>query len=292
MYIYKTTNTLNGKIYIGLSSKQVEESEDYLGSGVILNQAINKYGKEHFTKEILERDIENYDLLIEREIYWIKELESKVEHGNYNMTDGGQGALGKSPDIETRKKMSEAITELWKDPGYRAKMRETRKDPEHRARMDEVRKETWKDPGLRAKMSALQKELWKDPAHRAKMSATLKELYKDPERRAKMSEVSKETWKDPEYKAKMSEVHKELWKDPEHRAKMSEANKEAWKDPELRAKHSEAIKEALKDPERRAKMSALQKGKQWWYNPETGKCAMTKESMPSPWIRGRGKKKH
>ena len=93
MYIYKTTNTLNGKIYIGLSSRQVEESTRYLGSGKLIKQAINKYGKEHFKKEIIERDIEDFDLLCEREIYWIKELESRVEHGNYNITDGGEGTI-------------------------------------------------------------------------------------------------------------------------------------------------------------------------------------------------------
>ena len=203
MYIYKTTNTLNNKIYIGLSSKLVEESTSYIGSGRLINQAINKYGKEHFTKEIMERDIEDFDLLCEREIYWIKELESKVEHGNYNITDGGEGILGLNHDIETRKKMSEATTELWKDP-------------EHRAKMTKV---------------------WKDPEHRAKMG-----------------DVVEERWKDPEYKARMSESHKERWKDPEHRAKMS--------------------------------------GILWWYNPETCNRRKTKESMPSPWIRGMGKTKH
>ena len=126
MYIYKTTNTLNNKIYIGLSSKLVEKTKSYYGSGKLINQAINKYGKEHFTKEIIERDIEDFDLLCEREIYWIKELKSKVEHGNYNMSDGGEGTVGVYPEAETRKKIGVATTrsniERWKDPVYRELM--------------------------------------------------------------------------------------------------------------------------------------------------------------------------
>ena len=42
MYIYKITNTINNKIYIGLSTKSVEESINYLGSGEIQSRAIKK----------------------------------------------------------------------------------------------------------------------------------------------------------------------------------------------------------------------------------------------------------
>lgn len=42
-FIYKTTNTINGKSYIGLCSS-AKRFENYLGSGVLLKQAIKKYG--------------------------------------------------------------------------------------------------------------------------------------------------------------------------------------------------------------------------------------------------------
>ena len=52
MYIYKTTNLINGKIYIGQSIRKFSKS--YLGSGVKILNAIKKYGKENFKVEILE----------------------------------------------------------------------------------------------------------------------------------------------------------------------------------------------------------------------------------------------
>jgi hypothetical protein len=44
-YIYKTTNLINGKIYIGKRSHKNPEKDKYLGSGNVLKQAISKYGK-------------------------------------------------------------------------------------------------------------------------------------------------------------------------------------------------------------------------------------------------------
>ena len=51
MVIYKTTNLINGKIYIG---QDLENNPNYFGSGLIFKKAILKYGKNNFKKEILE----------------------------------------------------------------------------------------------------------------------------------------------------------------------------------------------------------------------------------------------
>jgi len=89
MYIYKTTNKLNGKIYIGLSTKSVEESVDYLGSGTVIQLSIEKHGKENFIKEILEEGISNESLLCDLEVYWIKTLKSTDRSIGYNIHEGG-----------------------------------------------------------------------------------------------------------------------------------------------------------------------------------------------------------
>jgi hypothetical protein len=52
--IYKTTNLINNKIYIGKSNTN---NSDYLGSGKRLKLAIKKYGKENFKKEMLRSNL-------------------------------------------------------------------------------------------------------------------------------------------------------------------------------------------------------------------------------------------
>lgn len=67
--------------------KDAYNKSHYYGSGMILKQAIEKYGKENFKKEIIEHC--EFNILDEREIYWIRELNSIAE--GYNITEGGTG---------------------------------------------------------------------------------------------------------------------------------------------------------------------------------------------------------
>ena len=88
-YIYKTINTITGKIYVGKCSSTLKNSKSYLGSGLLLNKSIKKYGKQYFFKEMLEI-IEDGDLN-ERERFWINELKSNNPNIGYNLTNGGDG---------------------------------------------------------------------------------------------------------------------------------------------------------------------------------------------------------
>ena len=94
--IYKTTNIINNKIYIGQTTKL--NDKNYIGSGLLIKKAIKKYGKNSFLREILNT-CEDQKELDNKEQYWIKELKPE-----YNLDLGGCGA-GKTSD-ETKKKMS------------------------------------------------------------------------------------------------------------------------------------------------------------------------------------------
>jgi len=85
MFIYKTTNLINGKIYIGEHNGKYT---NYLGSGKILKLAIKKYGKENFKREIIE-ECETLEELDEREIYWIEFYNSRDKKVGYNIREGG-----------------------------------------------------------------------------------------------------------------------------------------------------------------------------------------------------------
>ena len=82
--VYKTTNRINNKFYIGVHTTD-SINDDYLGSGVLIKQAIKKYGRDCFDKEIiqvfdnkedaykLESEIVNKSLVANRKCYNITE---------------------------------------------------------------------------------------------------------------------------------------------------------------------------------------------------------------------------
>lgn len=91
-YIYKITNLLNNKIYIGQTIFTVEKRWDQHKTASLIGEtklyrAMRKYGIENFSIETLEK-CEN-ELLSEKEIKWIKFYNSYLN--GYNMTLGGEG---------------------------------------------------------------------------------------------------------------------------------------------------------------------------------------------------------
>lgn len=107
-YVYLTTNKINNKKYIGKSSYYKDpDKHTYLGSGVLIKKVIKKYGKENFTKEILEI-FDNENDALQAEIRYIKKFNALEDDNYYNLSTGGEGMEGMKMTEEIKKKMSEA----------------------------------------------------------------------------------------------------------------------------------------------------------------------------------------
>jgi len=110
--LYRTTNLINGKFYIGIhSTKNVNDG--YLGSGRDLWKDIRKYGAENFAKEILKL-CSSRDDLIRKEKEIVTE-EFVLRRDTYNSDLGGGG--GKVWTSERRKNMSEAKKRFFQNGG-------------------------------------------------------------------------------------------------------------------------------------------------------------------------------
>lgn len=66
-----------------------------MGSGMLLKNAILKYGVHNFSKTIIQDDIESIQELNEREIFWIESYKPMDKKIGYNLAPGGEGNTGK-----------------------------------------------------------------------------------------------------------------------------------------------------------------------------------------------------
>jgi group I intron endonuclease len=119
--VYKTTNQVNGKFYVG-THKTVDLNDDYLGSGTLLKRAIEKYGVESFNKEILFV-FDNPKEMFAKEAEIVNE-DFLSENNTYNIKKGGCGGfhyINENPEkFLTEKRLSSLMTnkqrtERWKN---------------------------------------------------------------------------------------------------------------------------------------------------------------------------------
>lgn len=89
--IYKTTCLVNGKVYIGQTIKYGSALRRYLGSGILINSAIKKHGRNNFVKEILHT-LYYSELANEYEALYIEIYSSTDKKLGYNILYGaGKG---------------------------------------------------------------------------------------------------------------------------------------------------------------------------------------------------------
>ena len=188
-YIYKITNLANGKIYIGKHSTD-NLNDSYMGSGKIIKNAIAKYGKNAFKKDIIAFT-DNEDSLNFLERFYIKKYKSQDSSIGYNLTDGGEGTTGFHPSETSRRKMS--IAAKGKHLSYETK-----------CKISEANKGKHCTEETRAKMSA-----------KAKGNKYMLGRHHSDEARKKMSKTrkGKPAWNKgvtitDEQKKKISDAHK------------------------------------------------------------------------------------
>jgi group I intron endonuclease len=134
-FIYKITNTINGKCYIGETTKSDPEKRWKEHKNTIkrgdgcpaLQNSVNKHGIDNFKFEILiicfDEDRYKY------EIEYIKKYNTLIPNG-YNILEGGPGGgfKGKKHSEETKKRMSENMKQKYiDDPELKREMSERNK---------------------------------------------------------------------------------------------------------------------------------------------------------------------
>lgn len=125
MFIYKITNIINNKIYIGYDSGVVANNarwNDHLkfyksNQRKVLYFAMRKYGIENFSYEVVD-EADTIEDLIDKEIYYIDFFESYQKETGYNRTLGGDGGdtfsvRSVESQNQTREKMKTSALEWW-----------------------------------------------------------------------------------------------------------------------------------------------------------------------------------
>ena len=186
-YIYKTTNLISKKQYIG---QHISDTLDpsYLGSGVALTLAVQKYGKEKFQVEVLQWCEDQKDLN-----YWERaliELYGAAENNMFYNLNGG-GLYGGKPNSITRKLMGKRSRQYWKDPKYRQIF-------------VKLRKQAWTDPKYCQAQSEKAKQQWESPEYR-KFIRTKNQAYWDNGGKDHLRQIKLRYWKDPKNHQRMAE---------------------------------------------------------------------------------------
>jgi group I intron endonuclease len=237
--IYKITNTIDGKSYIG-SARNIQIRWGIHRRSLNFNKhhsrylqrAWNKYGAECFEISIIE--ICSIPDLISIEQYYMDTL-----HPEYNISQKAGSSLGVKHTPETIAKFK--IAAAGRLIGYK--------------HSDESKKN----------MSIAANNM--TPEHRNNISKTHKGMGHKQETRDKISNIVKNLWGNPEYRRHMSEIHKGKKQSPEHIAKKNAANTGKIRTVEMRNRISDSLKGNKNSVghktslETRAKLSLANSGK-------------------------------
>ena len=188
-FIYKITNTVNGKGYVGITvlpdaTRRYKNHMSAIRNGrgcPLLEKAVKKYGEKAFKFEVLiicfDEDVYKYE----------KEYITKhntMSPNGYNILEGGKNIctfLGKTHSEETKKKISEKAKEYNNRPEVKEKHRQTAIKTNARINMGEILRNSEKWLKARAEGRIGGKKEVVGSAIGKKISESLKEYYKKHE---------------------------------------------------------------------------------------------------------------
>lgn len=267
-YIYKITNLVNNKIYIGKtnnlkvrwqSHKRIAKGgkDKYKGYFFHIHASIRKYGINNFKIEIIE-EFNNEDECYEYETWWIDYFGSNNPKRGFNLNSGGRGSENERKETiakriekskinganhELRERISNSMKQIFKD------------EPERKVIISEKNKKVWANHEFKEKqITALNKRYKDNPDIKTKIGNSHKKRYEDdPELRLKTSLKRKETFeKNPEIAKKIGETHKQRFIDnPDLKNQLSIQSTEMHKNnPQLAVDASIRLKNSMsKNPD-------------------------------------------
>lgn len=246
-FLYKITNTLNEKVYIGQTQNTVEEryqqhlDEAKRSNNRRLCQAINKYGEKNFIVEWIGSawSQEGANALEEA---LIAQYDSYRDFNKgYNMTPGGY----QRPEGITYSEESKHNCSLGQKRRF--------SKPEEVEKNRQAMRKAYSDPALRKKQSELQTEVYrKRPELQKNKSQHMKEFFeKNPERKDAHGKLMREKYQDPEFKAKMRKIQSGKEINEKRRETFAEFCKN---NPEYAEAQRQRAKKQMNDPVTKAKV--------------------------------------
>lgn len=236
--IYKFTNSVNGRFYIGSCKsfrtrwgQHIKQLIAGTHPNTFLQNDFNKCGSTAFAFEVIELvDGKREDRLAREQVYLTQFYDKQKQC--YNLCDRAisrEGIKSRNPEA-TKARHVAASKEIWKHPEYRARQSEIQ---------SQRTKELWQDPDYRTKHEEKIREFTQTDEYRQKLSEAAKAKWQNPE----FQEKAKATYQSEEFKQKVSENSRRFWENEEHRIKQSEARKTAWRlDPNRKLEVSDRMK--------------------------------------------------
>lgn len=243
-WIYVLRNRVNGKLYVGQTTMDVQKRFDKharmarLGRecGMPLLRAMRKYGSKAF-EIVFSMHCDNLRTMDAWEIFLIAHLETRNRDIGYNVREGGS-SMGEMD----RARMSKAMTKVYSDPSRRVDLsiRTTKQ---------------MADPIARQYRATIASNMWTDPIKRMKMSKAISVAQNKPESKDRMRRAQQKASRNPKARRERSIWMKKFWNSGSDRvSQIKEKIRDRMRESQVRQNLSDMASKQWADPEKRQKI--------------------------------------